>query len=361
VPLETDLTTPLAYYLAHARLETSGYVGFFCPDCLADKAGIHTLEPYQPGKIPVVLIHGLLGSPLTWAPVYNDLLADPVLRKRYQFWVYFYATGTPYLLTAAHLRQELDKLRNDLDPRKEDAALDEMVVVGHSMGGLVSRLLTVDGGDDFWKLVSPVALASLKLEPQTRQELEATFYFRRCPGVRRAIFLATPHKGSKISPSPIGRVGDWLAGVPRAVALTAKDVAQNNPELAPTLGGRHLPTSIDLLDPASPALELLSYRPRPKEVHYHSVVGITPPTVLLVERLLGGGYRQPGDGVVPYASAHLDEAESELVVPSDHYHVHQHPLAVLEVRRILLEHLREVDGRLKGGNGEIILTKGAKR
>src|SRR5262249_23935727 len=98
VPLETDLTTPLAYYLAHARLERAGYTGFFDADSLADRAGLQTLEPYQPGKIPIVFIHGLLGSPLTWAPMYNDLQADPEVRRRFQFWLYFYPTGNPYLV-----------------------------------------------------------------------------------------------------------------------------------------------------------------------------------------------------------------------------------------------------------------------
>src|SRR5262249_6531556 len=156
VPLESDLTTPLAHFLAHTRLETSGYAGFLRPDSLANRAGVYMLEPYQPGKIPVVLVHGLLGSPLTWAPVYNDLLADPTLRRRFQFWAYFYPTGSPYLASAADLRRELTKLRAAVDPRGQDRALDETVFVGHSMGGLVSKLMSVRGGEDFWKLVSDV-------------------------------------------------------------------------------------------------------------------------------------------------------------------------------------------------------------
>jgi pimeloyl-ACP methyl ester carboxylesterase len=343
VPLETDLTTPLAYFLAGARLDRYGYEAFLYPDILGQKAGIHTLEPYQRGKIPVVFVHGLFSSPLTWAPVYNDLQADPILRKHFQFWAFFYPTGNPYLATAADLRQGIERLRHDLDPDGIDPALQEIVCVGHSMGGLVSRLLTVEGGDDFWGLVSHAPLEQLKLNPQTRGELQAVFYFEPISSVRRVIFMGTPHHGSRLSPSVVGRIGTRLAGLPDTIKSAVHDVDVENPQ---TEDIKRIPTSVDLLDPKAPALELLASRPRRPGVHYHSVIGIIPPNQRVVERYLGGLLHQPSDGVVPYSSAHIDDAESELVVPADHYNVHHHPLAILEVRRILLEHLREVDSRL---------------
>lgn len=344
VPLESDLTTPLAFYLANSRLDTDGYVGFLRPDSLGEKTGLHTLEPYEPGKIPVILVHGLLGSPVTWAPMFNDLQADPALRKRFQFWVYFYPTANPYLQTAAELRTELGKMREALDPKRQDPAMDDMVLVGHSMGGLVSRLLTIDGGDDFWKAVSTTPMDQLKLQPRTRAELKNTFYFERQPSVTRVVYLATPHQGSKLGASAVGRLGAWLAGIPDEMAKIRADVVEENPDLAKAWQP-HKVTSVDLLAPDTPALQLLSHRPRPAGVRYHSVVGVTSRNVLVLERLFGGGYCQPSDGVVPYTSAHLDDVDSEKVVDSDHYRVHHHPLAILEVRRILMEHAKAHDGR----------------
>lgn len=344
VPLESDLTTPLAYYLAGAGLDTAGYTGFLRPDWLGPRAGLHTLEPYEPGRIPVVLVHGLLGTPTTWAPLFNDLQADPVLRRRYQFWVYFYPTGNPFLLTASDLRRELGRMRKVLDPEGKDAALADMVLVGHSMGGLVARLLTIDGGDDFWRLVSGTPLEKLSIEPTHRAELRNTFYFERQPFVRRAIFLATPHRGSRISPSLLGRLGARLAGLPDELLEISKDVLEDNPDVAESFRGSRV-TSIDLLAPDAPALQLISHRERPAGVRYHSIIGVTPRNVLLVERLFGGGYCQPSDGVVPLASADLEGVESRQIVDADHYRVHHHPLAILEVRRILLEHLREHDAQ----------------
>ncbi len=351
VPLETDLTTPLAHYLAHTNLAASGYTGFLRPEALASRAGIYMLEPYQPGKIPVVLVHGLLASPLTWAPVYNDLQADPELRRRFQFWAYFYPTGSPYLFTAADLRRDLAKLRTTVDPQKRDAALDEMVFVGHSMGGLVSKLTSVQGGDDFWQLEGEGRFADLKLKPEVRSELEQVFYFEPVSSVKRVIFLATPHRGSQISPSLLGRAGAGLVRLPRTLLAAAQDVIVENPNLGASQHGTIVRTSIALLAPDAPALKVLAARQPPRGVRYHSIVGIAPPGMLRVERWFGGGAHEVGDGVVPYASAHLEGAVSELVVPADHYEVHHHPLAILEVRRILLEHLRETAPTLQRVGG----------
>jgi pimeloyl-ACP methyl ester carboxylesterase len=343
VPLETDLSTPLAHFLARGDVPSgAGYLGFLRPDDLGGRQGVYMLEPYQPGKIPVVLVHGLLSSPLTWAPLFNDLRADPVLRERYQFWVFFYPTGNPFLVSAAGLRQSLEHLRVDLDPQGRDAALGRMVLVGHSMGGLVSRMTTVDSGDDFWNEFSDRTFASLKLSDADRGELQPVFFFQRESCVRRVIFVGTPHHGSQLSPSPIGRLAAHLVRLPTDLMQAAQDLAEENPGLAAHVDLNRLPNSVDLLAPGAGALELLAARPIPPGVLYHSIIGVAPPSRTRLERWLGAG-AEPGDGIVPYRSAHLDGVDSERVVPADHFHVHQHPLSVLEVRRILLEHLHEAD------------------
>lgn len=333
IPLETDLTTPLAYFLAHTDLEGIEYTAFLNADKIKKRSGLYMFEPYQPGKIPVVMVHGLLSSPLTWAPMFNDLRADATLRKHFQFWFYLYPTGDPYLLTAADLRHDLAELRAALDPDGRDRALAQMVFVGHSMGGLVSKLLTVDGGDDFWRLASPVPLHHLKLRPETQAQLERVFYFERQPFVRRVVFIGTPHHGSKLSPSLPARLAVKFVQMPRELLKVARDVAQENPDLTSWLTAGRLPTSVDLLAPDAPALEVLAARPRPAGVHYHSIIG----------DIYGTG-SDGSDGVVTVRSAHLDGVDSEILEPADHFQVHHYPRAVLEVRRILLEHLQEVRG-----------------
>ena len=171
VPLESDLSTPLAYFLSRPEMNLdSSTLGLLRPDELLKKPtdalltkmqieprpamGLYMMQPYEPGKIPVLLVHGLWSSPMTWMEMFNDLRSQPEIRQHYQFWFYLYPTAQPFWLSAAQLRRDLAKARETLDPTHQEPALDEMVLVGHSMGGLVSQLQTLQGGDDYWRLVS---------------------------------------------------------------------------------------------------------------------------------------------------------------------------------------------------------------
>jgi pimeloyl-ACP methyl ester carboxylesterase len=344
IPIETDLTTPTAYMLAHSDLRGLEYTGFLHADRLQGKTGIQMFQQYQPGKIPIVMVHGLLSSPLTWTPMYNDLMADPAIRDRFQFWAYFYPTGEPYLVTAADLRKQLKQMRTDLDPQGKDAALDQMVFLGHSMGGLISHLLTVDSGNDFWSKISDRPFDSLPLSPDAREALRPVFFFERQQYIRRVVFLGTPHHGSGISPSILGRAAASLVEMPKAFLTEATDLIQADPDLPPELRKGHILTSVDMLNPEDRTLELLAGKPRPDPVRYHSVIGLVSRSQLGIEGLLPGlGVPEQGDGVVPYRSAHLDGVDSEVTVPAEHMHVHHHPLAVREVRRILLEHAKSLE------------------
>jgi pimeloyl-ACP methyl ester carboxylesterase len=350
VPLETDLTTPLAYFLAHAGFSDASYDGLLRPDKVQVNTGIYMFEPYQPDKIPVLLIHGLFSSPLTWAPLINDLQADPELRERFQFWAYLYPTSDPYLVTAADLRARLSALKQELDPAGRDRALNDMVVVGHSMGGLIAKLLTTKSGEEFWHLINrsmtPEAFAKLQIRQQTKEEIQRTFFFDEQPYVRRVIFMATPHHGSSLSPSWPARFINRFVRLPNTVAMTMQDLVRSDPKAWPLLAKGDLPTSIDMLAPGAPALELLAAQPRPTTVRFNSVVGVLQNPGYFVERFSPGGRSKEGtDGVVPYVSAHLPDADTELIVPTDHFNVHHHPRAVLEVRRLLHEHLKDAEAQ----------------
>jgi pimeloyl-ACP methyl ester carboxylesterase len=304
-------------------------LGFVRADRLKDETGIRMPDPYEPGKIPVIFVHGLLSSPLTWAPLFNELRGDPFLRDHFQFWACYYPTGHPFFGSAAELRAELSRLRSDLDPDHRDAAFEHMVLIGHSMGGLVSKLITQNGGPDLWRAVSATPFDELDLSPALREKLRETLFFQREGGVTRVIFIATPHHGACLSQSAAGWLGTHLVHFRADLEDFAKEIAQRIPD---SVYG-HVPTSIELLAPDSRALRILAARPAPPGVHYHSVIGVEPKTWHLL------GPAEPGDGVVAYRSAHLEGVESELVVPANHFTVHQHQETVEEIRRILIEHL----------------------
>jgi hypothetical protein len=185
-------------------------------------------------------------------------------------------------------------------------------------------------------MVSKRPFDQLKAKPEERSQIERVFYFAHEPGIQRVIFLATPHRGAKLlAPSPLVRLVDKLVRVPEHMQQVAQDLSRQNPGLWDKPNGeRRIPTSLDMLSPGTPALELLAARAPPPGVIYHSIIGVS-----------AGQVPNGGDGIVPYQSAHIEGVESELVVPADHTHVQDHPRAVLEVRRILYEHLRRPPGR----------------
>ncbi|MHB1035570.1 MAG: esterase/lipase family protein [Pirellulales bacterium] len=336
VPLESDLSTPLAYFLDTPPLGEWATDGLFRPEKSKASTGLYMVQPYEPGKIPVLLVHGFWSSPMTWMEMFNDLRASPEIRAHYQFWFYLYPTGQPFWQSAAQLRDDLARARAVLDPRREEPALDEMVLVGHSMGGLIAKMQTIASGNDYWNIVSDKPFQLVKANLETRQAMAETFFFEPNPSIRRVIMISAPHRGSRFANDATRWLGRKMIGLPEMLVRSQQELYRDNPGVfrAPSLIDVH--TSIDSMAPDSPILPVLLAARRPPWVKYHNIVGLVPDGGLM--GTLAGG----SDGVVTYASSHLDDADSELVVPADHSSIHLHPLTVLEVRRILLEHLAEL-------------------
>jgi pimeloyl-ACP methyl ester carboxylesterase len=332
VPLESDLSTPLAYFLNNPQLNKLSTAGLLRPDKTAAVSGLYMLEPYSPEKIPVLMVHGLWSSPLTWMEMFNDLRSDPNIRSRYQFWFYLYPTGQPFWYSAAQMRQGLAQMRQTIDPERAEPSLDQMVLVGHSMGGLISKLQAVESGNQFWDAVAEKPFHLVKASPETREILGETFYFHANPSVKRVITIGTPHRGSKFANETTRYLGRKLITLPAMLMEGSGELQRDNPGLFRDASFQTAKTSLDSLSPESPLLPVLvSAKPAPG-VHFHNVIGVLPDEGI-VGKLAGGT-----DGIVSYESAHLDGVDSEVVIQADHSRVHQHPLAVLEVRRILLEH-----------------------
>jgi pimeloyl-ACP methyl ester carboxylesterase len=329
VPLETDLSTPLAYFLSGTKLGSVATLGLLRPDLLlpggGDRAdpvtGLYMVQPYEPGKIPVLMIHGLWSSPMTWMQMFNDLRASSEIREHYQFWFYLYPTGQPFWISAAQLRRDLAEARQVLDPYHQEPALDQMVLVGHSMGGLVARLQTLDSGDDFWRLISDQPFDLIEAKPKIERELKETFFFHPNPSVRRVVTIATPHRGSEFSNLTTQWLSSKLIRLPRALIRSQRALFRDNRELIRDDRLLEIETSIDSLDPDSPFFSAMLAARRAPWVRYHNVIGVVP------DRGLFGKLAAGSDGVVAYESAAMDDVQSEVTAPSDHIVVHAHPRA----------------------------------
>jgi pimeloyl-ACP methyl ester carboxylesterase len=227
VPLETDLTTPLAFFLdsPEFRRRNRATEGLLNPQKTEQGRGLYMIEPYDPNRMPVVMVHGLWSSPLTWMDMFNDLRSYPEIRNRYQFWFYLYPSGQPFWMSATQLRKDLADMRQAIDPERDDMPLDQMVLVGHSMGGLVSRMQTIDSGDDFWKIVSNEPPENLRGPEDDRMKLVSTLFFDANPSVRRVVTIGTPHAGSEFVNDYTRWVARKLIRIPQMAAATGQTLA----------------------------------------------------------------------------------------------------------------------------------------
>jgi len=326
LPLQLEPTATLAYTLEGAPVWDTEISGFLSAGRKLFGDGLGMLHPYRPGRVPVVLIHGTASSPARWAEMVNELQNDPVLRNRIQMWLFTYNTSNPILLSASQLRQALENALKDLDPDGRDPALHEMVLIGHSQGGLLARLMVTDSRTHFWDNVSSTPFSEIKASPETRQLIQETMFFKPLPFVREVIFIATPHRGSfRVTNFVLNLVRRFVT-LPVTVVRGVAEAVQDNPEALSQKTLRQLPTAVDNMRPGHPFAQTLSSLPIADGVTAYSIVAT----------LGDGPLTSRTDGVVAYESAHLDGVASEKIVRSSHS-VQANPEAILEVRRILRE------------------------
>ena len=324
VPLELEPTAALAYQLEGAPVWDTEFGAFLSALRPPFPGGLLMIHPYRPGRIPVVLVHGTASSPARWADIINELQNDPKLRERIQFWLFTYNTSNPILLSASELRQGLERIRKEIDPDGRDPALDELVVIGHSQGGLLTRLMVTDSGTRFWDAITDVPFEKIDVSPETGALIQRSMFFTSQPYVKRVVFIATPHRGSfRVSSLVLGLVRR-LVTLPRTVVSGMAELRTKNTGLPKEAA----PTAVDNMLPTNRFVRTLSASPIAPGVKAHSIIPVKD----------AGLPTGQDDGVVKYESAHLEGVVSEKIVRSSHS-TQSTPATILEVRRILYEHL----------------------
>ncbi|MBV9298753.1 MAG: alpha/beta fold hydrolase [Verrucomicrobia bacterium] len=326
-PLAANFSAPL---LSYGRLNELwlGFINMIRGENMRNAAGLLLIEPYDPDRIPVIFVHGLLSSRYVWRKTALALLQDPEIRRRYQFWAYSYPTGNPISSSALNLREDLALAQ------KRFLLKDGIVLIGHSMGGLLSRMQVTNSGRTIWDEVFGSRAQELYLQVPNDARVKRALIFQANPTIRRVIFVATPHRGSRLAVGGIGAIAIWLIRLPL-------DLLHEIPEaIADALSLKNkrttVPTSIHGLSPNSPLLHALDRLPI-QAVH-HSIIGDRG----------RGDTPNSSDGVVPYWSSHLPSAQSEKIVPTGHDAMDD-PQAIEELRRILLLNLGIREDRPSAG------------
>jgi pimeloyl-ACP methyl ester carboxylesterase len=331
VPLEVEPTASLAYGLNDAPIWKTEFSGFLFGDLLQQTpTQLAAVQPHEPGRFPVVLVHGTASSAARWADVLNDLSSDPQIRDRFEFWFFSYETGNPIPYSALQLRRALEQAVASLDPAGKDLALRNMVLIGHSQGGLLVKMTAIETGSQLWDHISREPLDQLRLQPETRELLRQSMFLEPEPFVGRVVFVATPHRGSYLAEYSLGSFIAGFVRLPLNILGATGDILTNNPDALRFDPARTHFGSIYGMTPGSPLITGLAEIPVAADVPAHSIVAVR-----------GDGPVEDGsDGVVRYQSAHIDGVESELIVRSGHS-VQSNPHTVLELRRILLLHAEQ--------------------
>jgi hypothetical protein len=225
------------------------------------------------------------------------------------------------------LRRELQLARDTFDPQHSDPAMDSMVLVGHSLGGLVSKMQVTRSYDLLWREVAFQPFDAVRASPQMQARLAQGFFFEPVPSVKRVIFIGTPHHGSGMTRRLAGRLGNAIVKFNAQQNTEFRQLLDDNPSVFKPILRRQPPTSIALLEPDSPFLAALGQMPINCATHLHSIIGT------------GGAnpFAEPGDGMVSITSAQ-HRGESEIFVPAKHEKLHRHPQTINEVARILRVH-----------------------
>lgn len=329
IPLEKEPTAVLASMVAEQpviKQEILAFIGTVLQQ--QDKGRLASLRPHARGRIPIVFVHGTGSSPARWAEMVNQLDNDPEINTVYEPWFFSYNSGSPIIYSSYLLRKALNDTVRQLDPDGTDPGLQNMVVIGHSQGGLLTKMTAVHSGDLFWKNITSKPIEKVRLDAEDRALMQSVFFVEPLPFVKRVIFLCTPHRGSYRAASGwVRSIITRVVSLPATVTKASMSLLTLNPDLADLQSVQRV-NAVDNMTPGNSFIKTLVAIPVDPRVEANSIIAV---------QCADEDYTHCNDGVVEYTSAHVEGVESEKVVRS--YHSAQAvPDTISEVRRIMMEH-----------------------
>ncbi len=336
VPLAANFSAGYGIWLARSGFARQSLRSLFGRTRGIDRPRVYMMQPFDPDRRIVLMLHGLASSPEAWVNVANDIQGDEMLRAHFQVWQVYYPTNVPILVNLARIRQAVQLTLAHFDPSGALPASNGMVLIGHSMGGVLARLLVSSSDDTLWVTVQNKYLPEGIDIVREDERLNRLLRFTPMPQVERAIFIAAPHRGT---PFASNRLSRWVANLVRLPLALLKEMDEmlqttTNADSTQRAGITiPVPNSIEQLRETDPIIQALSQLPISPDVCFHSIIA---------RRRETGPLEDSDDGVVPYRSAHLDGALSEKVIVSGHS-VQETPEAIFEIRRILHEDIEVFD------------------
>jgi pimeloyl-ACP methyl ester carboxylesterase len=317
VALSYDPASATLLLLRDARIGQSAFSALLDGNKPGYDYGIFSPGPLRPDRRPVLMIHGLNSSPMIWLKLSHAIYRDPILSTHYQVWHAFYPSGAPPFFNAMRLRHDVEQMRNQLQQSVGLSKQTPMVVIGHSMGGIIAKTFIINSGMALWDetfLFRPEAWPGKDKDLQRYRDV---FLFNARQDVDSVFFLDTPHHGAEIAEAWYSRLASKLITIPEMFARLNRKLFQRirletvTPQMQPYLadGG---PNSVQVLSPQHPLLRKIATLPYQRPVY--SVVGSDDKPYCYDEKTCA----QLSDSVVPFFSAHEPRAEVQIIVPSRH-------------------------------------------
>ncbi|WP_420230321.1 esterase/lipase family protein [Psychrobacter sp. ER1] len=285
-PLAANFSAGYGLWLSENQLDGVGYLNLITRQPNAQLPKLFMLEPYDPDKRVLIMLHGLASSPATWVNLTNDILNDDKLRDNYQVWQIFYPTNLPILENRYQIQQLINSTYQQTDPNGQNRASQNSVIISHSMGAIIARMMLSDENlvDDLDKLNDKDILSSNEKQ-QIRNalktsfgenELKERFELQALPQVDTAVFLSAPFRGTdyadrwftralrRIVYLPVGLVKTFTDNL--ATIATQGDLAQN------PLGALYLQNGASQLSDKSSFIELTKDITMNERITYHSII-----------------------------------------------------------------------------------------
>lgn len=330
--LAADWTAPNAFYWKMCELDNLKIQNVILPGRYSEETSLFFIQPYDPKKIPLVFVHGLVSSPDAFKNMVNELAPEPWFREKYQIWLYNYPTGNPWFYSSMNFRKVMNEACAYARSKGGSKTLEHMVIVSHSMGGMLTRSSITDPGSSYYDAFFDEPIEQLEVSNRERDFIRDIALYEPLDEPERVVFCAVPHQGSPMANFRFANLISKLIRLPKTLTVELLDTTFQTMGDVATTGqtdpAAHLPTSINSLSPNNRATRVLGKLSLPRDITFHSIIGDRGK----------GGTPDSSDGVVPYWSSHVEPAKSELIVPSDHS-VPDNPEAAAELKRILKLHL----------------------
>ena len=388
--LAANFSAGYGLWLAENQLDGVGYLNLLTRRQEASLPKLFMLEPYDPNKRVLIMIHGLASSPATWVNLTNDIFNDDKLRDNYQVWQIFYPTNLPILENRYQIQKLLTATYQQTDPSGQNRASKNSVIISHSMGAIITRMMLSDDNlanklsvledKDLLTNASKREIARSLTQAFGNDELSMRFKLQTLPQVDTAVFLSAPFRGTDYADRWFTRAIRRVIYLPLSVIKTVTDnlatIATQGDLANNPLGALYLQNGASQLSNKSSFIQLTKDININKRITFHSIIAnndsdITKglaqmqpngakidlskalevdnkdnenePLVAAVtvnEDISQALTERLSDGIVPYTSAHLDGAASETIISGGHS-IQANPQTILTLRRILHKQLQQ--------------------